>query len=417
MIVYKFGGASVKDASGIKRLAQIVAESGNNLVIIVSALGKTTNALESVVESHCKGDGSRASKISDLRVYHKEIVDNLFSSEDLQEEILSNSFDLLIRNLEKRGTDDYDQVYDQVVSMGEIWSTIIVNQWFIKSGIDSVWVDARQVVITDARHRDANIDWSETRLRLRKIVEDNQGKILVMQGFIGGTINGIVTTLGREGSDFTAAVVANVIDADRVEIWKDVPGVMNADPAWMPDVRRLDRLSYKEAVELSFSGAKIIHPKTIKPLHNKSIPLIVRSFIDPLSVGTTISSAKSVKPSPPLYVKKENQILLSIVPKDFSFVIGDNLGNIFQLFYTHGIKTNLVQASAVSIAVCVDNEPVRLKKLIDELESEYKVLFNDRVELLTLRYYDSESVKSVTSGREILLEQKTRRSIRYIVKI
>lgn len=416
MIVYKFGGASVKDAAGIKNLVRIVAASGDDVVVIVSALGKTTNALENVVKAHYSGDENRDQQLVDIRSYHEEIANSLFSTNDLPGGLLSSSFESLIDNLRNTGTDNYDQTYDQVVSMGEIWSTMIVNQWLIISGFNSVWVDTRKVIITDKRYRDANINWDETGRRLKKEVENSRGKILVMQGFIGGTPDGMTTTLGREGSDFTAAVVANIIDANRVEIWKDVPGVMNADPAWMTNVSKLDRISYKEAVELSFSGAKVIHPKTIKPLHNKNIPLIVRSFFDPVSAGTIISSNEQVEQVVPLYVKKENQILLSLVPKDFSFVIGDNLGNLFQQFYRHGIKTNLVQASAVSIAVCVDNEPARIDSLKRELESEYRVLYNDEVELLTLRYYDRESIENITSGREILLEQKTRRSIRYVVK-
>ena len=416
MIVFKFGGASVNDAAGIKNLAHIVVASVDDIIVIVSALGKTTNALENVVKAHCSGDGSRDKQLEEIRGYHEEIVNSLFSSNDLPGGILSSSFELLTDNLQNIESDNYDQAYDQIVSMGEIWSTMIVNQWLIRSGVKSVWIDTREVIITDSRYRDANINWDETGSRLKKEIEDNRGKILVLQGFIGGTPDGMTTTLGREGSDFTAAVVANIIDANRVEIWKDVPGVMNADPAWMGNVSKLDRISYKEAVELSFSGAKVIHPKTIKPLHNKSIPLIVRSFIDTGTAGTIISSDKQVEQPVPLYVRKENQILLSFVPKDFSFVIGDNLGDLFHRFYRHGIKTNLVQASAVSIAVCVDNEPARIDSLIGEIESEYKVLFNDGVELLTLRYYDKESVENITSGRDILLEQRTRRSIRYVVK-
>lgn len=417
MIVFKFGGASVKDATGIKNLAQIVAASVDNLIVIVSALGKTTNALESVVKAHFSDDGERDQLLHDIISYHEEITNCLFSTSDLPGGTLSSSFDSLRSDLQNIGTDDFDKAYDQVVSMGEIWSTMIVNHWLILSGLDSVWIDTRKVIITDSRYRDANIDWDETSRRLRKEVEDNNGKIMVLQGFIGGTPDGITTTLGREGSDFTAAIVANIVDASRVEIWKDVPGVMSADPAWKENVSKLERISYKEAVELSFSGAKVIHPKTIKPLHNKNIPLIVRSFIDPASSGTIISLNEQIEQSVPLYVRKENQILLSLIPKDFSFVIGDNLGNLFQQFYRCGIKTNLVQASAVSIAVCVDNEPLSLERLKGELESEYKILFNDGVELLTLRNYDNESVEDITSGREVLLEQKTRRSIRYVVKV
>jgi aspartate kinase len=242
-----------------------------------------------------------------------------------------------------------------------------------------------------------------------------KSSVVVTQGFIGGTDEAYSTTLGREGSDFTAGIIANILDAERVTVWKDVPGVMNADPEWMSGTQKLPVISYKEAVEMSFSGAKVIHPKTIKPLHNKGIPLIVRSFLNPSDPGTMISVDESIAQDVPLFIKKEKQVLVSLVPRDFSFVIGDNLGVLFQRFYEKGVKINLVQTSAVSIAVSVDEDIMKLNGLIAVLSEEYKVLVNRDVELITLRYYSDEAIKRVTSGREVLLEQRTRRSIRYVL--
>lgn len=274
----------------------------------------------------------------------------------------------------------------------------------------------RETLITDDRYTDANILWAESERRIRYAVQSPGVDVWVMQGFIGGTVSGHSTTLGREGSDYTAGVVANMLDAERVDIWKDVPGILNADPGWMNDAIKLDNISYKEAVEMSFSGAKVIHPKTIKPLQNKSIPLFVRSFVLPELEGTVISSNISSKQSVPVFVRKENQVLISLLPVDFSFVMGENLGKIFHLFYRHGIKTNLVQASAVSIAVCVDNDFDRIEKLTIDLKDEFRILYNENVEMISLRYYTDEAVRKVTSGKNVLLEQRTRKAIRFVLK-
>ena len=241
-------------------------------------------------------------------------------------------------------------------------------------------------------------------------------RIYVTQGFIGGTASGYTTTLGREGSDYTAAILANMLDAECVVVWKDVPGILNADPKWFPDARKLDEISYKEAVEMSFSGAKVIHPKTIKPLHNKNIPLQVRSFLTPEGNGTIIKADATLREIIPVFIKKEDQILISILPKDFSFVMGDNLSRIFHSFITHGIKVNLVEASAVSIDVCVDDERSKVEVLLDDLKTEYATVYNDKMEMLTVRHYTPEALALITEGREILLEQRTRSTVRFVVR-
>ena len=414
MEVYKFGGASVKDADGIRNLKSIVGNFDGDLVVVVSALGKTTNSLEEVVEEYLKKEGLPESKIELLETYHKNIISDLGLQEDLLEEMIEEFSDLR-RFISKVNSTDYDFVYDQVVSRGEIWSTLIVNAWLQKCEIDSEWWDIRALLITDSRFRDANINWEQSTARINKMFSDRKGRVVVTQGFIGGTDGAYSTTLGREGSDFTAGIIANILDAERVTVWKDVPGVMNADPEWMSGTEKLSLISYKEAVEMSFSGAKVIHPKTIKPLHNKGIPLVVRSFLNPSDTGTMISVDESISQEVPLFIKKEKQVLVSLVPKDFSFVIGDNLGVLFQRFYDNGIKINLVQTSAVSVAVSVDEDAMKLNRLIAILSEEYKILVNRDVELITLRYYSDKAIKKITAGRDILLEQRTRKSIRYVL--
>lgn len=414
MEVYKFGGASVKDADGIRNLGSIVKEHKGELLVVVSALGKTTNALENVVADFLEKGSAPESKIEYLESYHNNIIEELGLQGGVFEKV-GKEFSELNSFLLKTESCDYDFIYDQVVSRGEIWSTLIVDAWLRECEVDTEWWDIRKLLITDNRFRDANINWEESRARIKQIYSGRKSGVVVTQGFIGGTDEAYSTTLGREGSDFTAGIMANILDAERVTVWKDVPGVMNADPEWMSGTQKLPVISYKEAVEMSFSGAKVIHPKTIKPLHNKGIPLIVRSFLNPSDPGTMISVNESIAQDVPLFIKKEKQVLVSLVPRDFSFVIGDNLGVLFQRFYEKGVKINLVQTSAVSVAVSVDEDIMKLNGLIAVLSEEYKVLVNRNVELITLRYYSDEAIKRVTSGREVLLEQRTRRSIRYVL--
>lgn len=416
MVVYKFGGASVKDVEGIRNLAQIVKNAAIKLVVVVSALGKTTNALEKVVRMSVEKNPELNSAIDAIWDYHKSIIDNLLMPGSHLLHTLGDSVAWLKEFVSEPRSTDYDYIYDQVVSLGEVWSTRIIEEFLRASGVNSCWIDIRENLITDDRYRDANILWSESGRRIKTSVGSAGADVCVVQGFIGGTVSGLSTTLGREGSDYTAGVLANILDAERVEIWKDVPGILNADPGWMADACKLESISYKDAVEMSFSGAKVIHPKTIKPLQNKSIPLYVRSFINPDLPGTVISSNESSKDSVPVYVKKENQVLISLLPYDFSFVMGETLGKVFHLFYRHGIKTNLVQASAVSIAVCVDHDADRIARLTRDLKDEFSILYNENVEMISLRYYTDEAIKKVTGGRYVLLEQRTRKAIRFVIK-
>jgi aspartate kinase len=416
MKVYKFGGASVRDAAGIQNLMKIVSEEKENLVVVVSAFGKTTNALENVLKSWLSGDNNYINLLEEVCNFHLSIADALFKGDTIVKRTLELSFARLRDYLITASKGEYDYEYDQIVSSGEIWSTIVVAVFLKKSGLKAEWIDIREILITDERFRDANILWGESSGRIIKTIDFSKHTIYVVQGFIGGTIAGQTTTLGREGSDYTAAILGNMLDAESVVFWKDVPGILNADPKWMPDVTPLHEISYIEAVEMTFSGAKVIHPKTIKPLHNKNIPLIVKSFIDPMAKGTVVKADAKPEKIIPVFIKKEGQILISILPKDFSFVMGDNLSRVFHSFMISGIKVNLVQASAVSINVCVDDERVKVDALIDDLEKEYKAIYNDDVEMLSIRHHTPEALDKITRGREILLEQKTRRTVRFVMK-
>jgi len=310
----------------------------------------------------------------------------------------------------------WDFEYDQIVSYGELWSTIIVAEYLRQTGIESSWIDIRKCLLTDNRYRDANILWDESSEQVKKIFSFKRSSVLVTQGFIGATRDGWSTTLGREGSDYTAAVLANILDAESVTVWKDVPGLLNADPKWLSDAEIMEEISYKEAVEMTFSGAKVIHPKTIKPLHNKNIPLHVKSFLNPDSPGTVVKADASLRKVMPVYIRKEKQLLISVLPKDFSFVMGDNLSRIFQSFNTLGIKVNLVEASAISINVCVDDERTKIDALLTDLKNDYSVFYNEDLEMLSIRHYTPEAIKRITSGREILLEQKARSTVRFVVR-
>ncbi len=416
MKVYKFGGASVKDGEGIRNLARIVSAEKENLVIVVSAFDKTTNALEKVLKTCMEGENMFRELLDDIYSYHLSVAEELFPSGNSGKSKIDISFARLEEYLISSKKKDYDFEYDQVVSYGEIWSTIIVAEYLRISGLNAEWIDIRGTLITDDRFRDANILWNESRSRVQSTFNFKETNLYVTQGFIGSTIAGQTTTLGREGSDYSAALLANILDAEAAVVWKDVPGLLNADPKWLSDARKLEEISYREAVEMTFSGAKIIHPKTIKPLQNKNIPLYVKSFLNPGEKGTVIKAETSVMHGLPVFVRKENQIMISILPKDFSFAMGENLSRIFYSFVNHGIKVNLVQASAVSINVCIDDERPKFASLIDDLKTEFDAVYNENVELLSIRHYTPEAIDRITKGREILLEQRTRHSVRFVVR-
>lgn len=416
MKVFKFGGASVKDAEGIKNLAKIVSKETDNLIVVVSAFGKTTNALEKVLKAWLDEDNEYKILLDDVFKNHLSVVEELFTAGNSAKSKIDGSISMLKEYLMTTKKSGYDFEYDQVVSYGEMWSTIVVAEYLKKSGLNAEWIDIRGNLVTDNRYRDANILWNESAEKVKAIFNFDKTKIFVTQGFIGGTASGHTTTLGREGSDYSAAILANILDAESVIVWKDVPGLLNADPKWLPDAQKLEEISYKEAVEMTFSGAKVIHPKTIKPLQNKNIPLLVKSFLFPDEKGTIIKADATLRKVFPIFMKKESQIMISILPKDFSFVMGDNLSMVFHSFMIHGIKVNLVQASAVSINVCVDDERDKVNTLIKDLKNEYSAIYNENVEMLSIRHFTPDAIERITKDREILLEQKTRSTIRFVVR-
>ena len=416
MKVFKFGGASVEDAEGIRNIARIISSEQDNLVIVVSAFGKTTNALERVLKLWMAGDKSYREHLNDIYSYHISVAGDLSEVAGKTEKREELFFSELKDYLGKKVPGDYDFEYDQVVSYGELWSTIIVAEYLESTGVRPEWIDIRKLLITDEKYRDADIIWGQSLSKIREAFTFSRSNVCVTQGFIGGTISGRSSTLGREGSDYTAAVLGNMLDAKSVTLWKDVPGLMNADPKWLEGSEKLHEMSYREAVEMTFSGAKVIHPKTIKPLHNKNIPLYVKSFLHPDGTGTLVSADPDLKKIIPVFIRKENQILISFLPRDFSFVMGDNLSWIFNVFTNHSIKVNLVEASAVSIDVCVDDDKTKLDSLLISLKDEFSAVYNENVELLTIRHYTPEAITRITSDREILLEQRTRSTVRFVVR-
>jgi aspartate kinase len=416
MRVFKFGGASVRDAKSVINLYNIVSREKNRLVIVISAFGKTTNALEDLHLAWRNRDPGFQSLLSEIREYHLQIAEELFVKVSSIYEKINDSFGALNYSLELKMPGDFDHDYDMIVSYGELWSTMIVEAYLRLQGLNSLWVDARSLLITDKRHRDAGIMWEASQKAIREAFNFDDADLYVTQGFIGATQEGVATTLGREGSDYTAALIANMLDAASVVIWKDVPGIMNADPDWMPSAVTLPHISYLEAVEMTYSGAKVIHPKTIKPLHNKKIPMLVKSFADINASGTVISDDAPQGEMCPVYVKKPGQILISLIPEDLSFVMGDNLARLFHVMAQHGVKVNLVQTGAVSINICADHEEPKISKVLEELKKDYAILYNDGAEMLTIRHCTADAVSQMTGTREVLLSQLTRNTVRMVVR-
>ena len=415
MKVYKFGGASVKDAEGIRNIRKILEKDERPLIIVISAFGKSTNKLEELLNCYFYEKEELRDVFTELKTYHFSVIEQLFSKENPVYNEINLLFQLLWKKLREKPSGLFDYEYDQVVSFGEIFSTTIVSRYLSDSGIKNTWIDIRENLITDDTYREARIDWERSSVNVKKNFHFEGTQIYVTQGFIGGTHGKISTTLGREGSDYTAAVLANILDAEEVVIWKDVPGVMNADPKWMGNAEILREISYQEAIELAFFGAKIIHPKTLKPLHNKHIPLHVKSFDAPQESGTFIYDIEGEWQLPPVYILKQSQMLLSIVPKDLSFALEDSLSRVFSMFFNYRVKVNLLQNSATSISVCVDGKNTRIPALLKELSETYHVRFNENLELITIRHYDQESIEKIKSNRNVMIEQKTRRTVRFVL--
>jgi len=418
MEVYKFGGASVMNAGAVKNLAEIISNTGqNNLLIVISAMGKITNKLEELSNAYIFGQENTHELLDEIKAYHFNIINELFSNPKHPVfDDVANSFVEIEWLLEEEANDAPDYIYDQIVSIGEILSTKIVAAWLNECGIPVKWIDARNFIKTDNTYREGKVDWDKTTTEIQKhlspLIENG---IAVTQGFIGNTSENFTTTLGREGSDYSAAIFCACLDAAALTIWKDVPGVLNADPKWFDETEHIPQLSYHDAIELTYYGATVIHPKTIKPLQNKNIPLYVRSFLHPDGTGTQINGENSPLPVPS-FIFKVNQVLISIFPKDFSFIIEENLSDIFSLFHQHKVKVNTMLNSAISFSVSVDHDEEKISNLIRELSTLYKVKYNKGLELVTIRYYNQDTINRVTVNKDILLEVKSRHTCQMVMK-
>ena len=420
MKVFKFGGASVKDAAGVRNLQNILTlYPDENIVVVVSAIGKTTNLLEKILDAYYDRPDQMSELVNTLKENHYQIAKELTDQTDRIIIKLSTVFEQLENTLSQEHSENYDFDYDQIVSQGEILSTKLVSTYLNIIGIKNQWLDARQLIRTDNTYREGKVDWDTSvaliQQKTSEIFSKNKDKIIITQGFIGGTAERLTTTLGREGSDYSAAILAFALDAESVVIWKDVPGLLNADPKIFPDAVKLDQIPYEEAIELAYYGATIIHPKTLKPLQNKQIPLYVKPFFNPLEDGSIIDAVELKNPIPS-YIFKNNQILITIFPKDFSFISVENLSEIFSILSKNRIKINLMQNSALSFSICMDNKPHQVEHIIHQLSENYKVKYNDTVQLITIRHYSDESLNKVLKDRTILVEQKNRTTIQLIIK-
>jgi len=417
MKVFKFGGASVKDANAVRNIGVILRKYKEPLVVVVSAMGKTTNALERVLNAYVSDDREKArTELDQVRDYHMSVAGDLISNTDhaLMTE-LTAIFTGLYANIDKDPSGFYNRDYDQIVSWGEILSTIIVSGYLNFTGLTNEWVDIRQYLKTDGTFREGRVDWNLSTHLIRNRFTFQSTSLYVTQGFLGSTVNNHTTTLGREGSDYTAAVLAYMLDAESVTVWKDVPGVLNADPKWFDNTVKLEKLSYMDAIELAYYGTGVIHPKTIQPLKNKGIKLYVRSFLHPDETGTVIADEKydTLIPS---FIFKMDQVLIHIHPDDFSFIAEDHLEKIFRCFAGFGLKINLMQNSAVSFDVCVNNDRSRIPGVLADLEKEFRVTSTSGLELITIRYYDDATIERVLVNKDLLLTQRTRSTIQMVVK-
>ena len=417
MRVFKFGGASVKDAEGVRNVAEVLKKVGyKDTLIIVSAMGKTTNALELVVDHYFNQPEELPNAILELKQFHLQIVEALFGplSEPINKRVGELVSELKSFFKHNKAT-NYSFVYDQVVGFGELLSTSIINAYLNQVDIQCEWLDARKCVKTDAYYRDANLDWELTQKTINAQVSKN--KLVISQGFIGSDENNFTTTLGREGSDYTAAIFAYALNAESVTIWKDVPGVLNGDPRVFENTKLLNQISYTEAIELAFYGASVIHPKTLQPLQRKEIPLYVRSFLNPEGAGTSVSKGITLEPHIPCYILKPKQVLIRLSSLDFSFMVEDNISEVFALLYQYQMQVDLIQNSAISFSVCVNNKYDRLEELLQILRSKFKVTVFENVDLYTVRHFDAEALTSIEAKKDnILLEQRAQETIQYVVE-
>jgi len=416
MRIFKFGGASIKDADGIKNVFELLNKVGSeDVLLVVSAMGKTTNALEIVIKNYFDKSKELQSSVQDIKKYHNQIVLALFEDENHKVfDDLNLLFHALNSFLSQNKSPNYNFVYDQIVCFGELISTTILSHYINFKGVKSHWIDVRNFIKTDNNYRDANVNWDLTQKNISKNIK--RKTLNITQGFIGSDENNFSTTLGREGSDYTAAIFAYCLNAASVTIWKDVPGVMNADPRFFENALLLNQISYREAIELAFYGATVIHPKTLQPLQKKEIPLYVKSFINPMLSGTSVSKGLDLEPQMPCFIVKKEQLLISLSSIDFSFIMEENISEIFKLLHQFKMKVSLIQNSAISFSVCVEDKFNNFTDLKSLLSKKFQVTFNQNVSLYTIRHFDEKSADMVENNKQILLKQISRETMQIVVQ-
>lgn len=416
MRVFKFGGASVKDAAGVRNVYDLLQKVGyEDVLLVVSAMGKTTNALEVVIKNYFEKSKELQASVQEVKKYHNEILIDLFEDE---KHVVFKNVTTLFAELEyflnHNKSPNYNFVYDQIVSFGELISTTILGHYMNHKDIKTNWIDVRNFIKTDSNYRDAGVDWDLTQKNISKNVKR---KVLnVTQGFLGSDENNFTTTLGREGSDYTAAIFAYCLNAESVTIWKDVPGVMNADPRYFENATLLNQISYREAIELAFYGATVIHPKTLQPLQRKEIPLFVKSFINPVLPGTSVSKGADLEPHLPCFIVKREQLLISLSSIDFSFIMEENISEIFALLHQYKMKVSLIQNSAISFSVCIEDKFGNFNELKNILSKKFKVSYNDNVSLYTIRHFDEKASQMVEQNKNVLLKQVSRETMQIVTK-
>lgn len=413
MKVFKFGGASIKDASSIKNILKIISLHNNEkLVIVVSAMGKTTNALEIVVHNYLNNKTELQSSISDVFNFHSEIMNSLFKKNDPVFFEINKLFEKLNSFMKSNKSPSYSFVYDQIVSIGELISSNIIHHFLLNNNINCSLIDARNCIKTDSKYRGGKVQWDTTNKKVKEFISDSN--INITQGFIGSDKNNFTVTLGREGSDYSAAIFAYVLNAESLSIWKDVSGLLNADPKFFSNTKLLNQISYSETIELAFYGASIIHPKTLQPLQKKEIPLHVKSFRNPQSKGTIISKGVDIEPLVPCFIFKENLILLKLSSLDFSFMVEDNISSIFKELHDFKMKVDVIQNSAISFSVCFFDKYNNINDLVKNLEGKFKIDMHKNVSLFTIRHFNEKSIKKVSNKRKLVLEQRTEKTVRLI---
>jgi len=415
MQIFKFGGASVKDPDGVKNLLEVLTKTGlDNKVIVVSAMGKTTNSLEKVVHNYFNNKTALPSCIKENELFHNTIASGLFPQGHPVFDKIQELFAELKGFLAWNKSPQYDFVYDQIVCYGELLSTSIISLFLAENDVANTWLDARDLIKTDSSNRDGRVIWEHTQSNIKAAIQ--KGTTYITQGFIGSDKNNFTTTLGREGSDYTGAILAYCLGADSLTIWKDVPGVLNGDPRVFENTQLLHQISYEEAIELAFYGASVIHPKTLQPLQRKEIPLFVKSFLNPDEKGTAVSKGQKLIPEIPCYIVKKNQVLISLSSLDFSFMMEDNIGEVFQLLGTYKMKVDLIQNSAISFSVCIDNKFNNLETLLKHLKAKFKVRTDKGVSLYTIRHFNDTVLKAFEKDKKVLLKQVSQDTVQFVTQ-